>query len=188
MQSSSFQLLNLSNWSFQFVCWMGKKSELNEPFDLIDMSESDSIPKGKIVQFANRSITSPTILSRLNKTYDFLRVSIIDKILKVLAQNRENNTKTGGSLFLSFSFISEISSGGSQDISVPAVVSSAVIFLTIGGEDELLKFKLEGFRMIGFDPDPTIVLGWINGWAKGIFVCLSVRTATCVFSNSILKK
>ena len=165
---------------------MGKKSELNEPFDLIDMSESDSIPKGKIVQFANRSITSPTILSRLNKTYDFLRVSIIDKILKVLAPNRENNPKTGGALFLSFSFISEISSGGSQDISVPVVVSSTVIFLTIGGEDELLKFKLEGFRMIG--SDPTIVLGWINGWAKGIFVCLSVRTATCAFSNSILKK
>ena len=102
-----------------------------------------------------------------------------------MAANRETKPKTEALLFLPFFFISEISSGGSQDISVPAVVSSAVIFLTMGGEEELLKFKLEGFKMIGFDPDPTVVLG--KGWAKGIFVCLSVRTATCVFSNSILK-
>ena len=57
---------------------MGQK--WNEPFDLIDKSESDSIPNGKIVQFAIRSITSPTILSRLNKTYDFSRINMIDLI------------------------------------------------------------------------------------------------------------
>ena len=61
---------------------MGQK--WNEPFDLIDKSESDSIPNGKIVQFAIRSITSPTILSRLNKTYDFWRVNMINKSFRCL--------------------------------------------------------------------------------------------------------
>ena len=63
---------------------MGKTDGLNEPLDLIDKSESDSIPNGKIVQFAIRSITSPTILSRLNKTYDFWRVNMINKSFRRL--------------------------------------------------------------------------------------------------------
>ena len=70
-----------------------------------------------------------------------------------------------GNIMISVSFISAISSGGSQEISVPAGVSSAVIFLTIGGnltgKDELLKFKFDGLSIIGLvDPvPPTIDLG-----------------------------
>ena len=99
---------------------------------------------------------------------------------------------TSTELFLSL--ISEISSGGSHEISVPAAVSSAVIFRTqFGGNEELLKFRFDGFSMIGLvDPtdstDPTV--GWVDlgrDWVECILFGFSVRTATCVLSNSILK-
>ena len=187
---------------------MGQK--WNEPFDLIDKSEIDSIPNGKIVQFAIRSITSPTILSRLNKTYDFWRINMINNFINRLIQknapeyprycrHRMRRRRTAdelGNIMISVSFISEISSGGSQEISVPAGVSSAVIFLTIGGnltgKDELLKFKFDGLSIIGLvgSAPPMVDLGWLwaSVWAKCNFVGLSVLTATCVLSNSILKK
>ena len=92
------------------------------------------------------------------------------------------------SMELFLSLISEISSGGSHEISVPAAVSSAVIFRTqFGGNEELLKFRFDGFSMIGL-VDPTV--GWVDlgrDWVECILFGFSVRTATCVLSNSILK-